>query len=59
MSNGAFSPEMTYSMEQLQELVAYAYERAVEVIFEVDVPGHAAAWTKGISSKWIVESKHI
>lgn len=47
MVNGAFSTTMTYSMEQIRELTIYAYERGVDLIFEVDVPGHAAGWING------------
>lgn len=44
---GAFGAKQTYSMEDLAAVRAYANERGVEVLFELDVPGHAAAWTKG------------
>lgn len=32
-----------YSREELREIVAYAAERCIEVIPEVDIPGHASA----------------
>jgi hexosaminidase len=47
MVEAAFSPAMVYSMNELADMRAYANERGVEIIFELDVPGHAAAWTKG------------
>jgi len=47
MSRGAFSSDMTYSMTDLTELKAYAFERGVEIILEIDVPGHAGGWIKG------------
>ena len=46
MTNGAFSPSMVYSQEDILALTEYAHDRGVEVIFEIDVPGHAAGWTK-------------
>lgn len=42
-----FSPEKYFTMEDLQEINLYARDRGVEVLFELDVPGHAASWAKG------------
>lgn len=47
MSQGAYSPAMTYSMDTLKSLKDYAFDRGVEIIVEIDVPGHTASWTKG------------
>lgn len=47
MIKGAFSPSMVYSMADLTEIQTYAYERGVEVILELDMPGHAAGWING------------
>jgi len=47
MTNGAFSPSMIYTPDDILMLTEYAYDRGVEIIFEIDVPGHAAGWTKG------------
>jgi hexosaminidase len=47
MSSAAFSPNMIYTVEDIQRVTAYGYERGVEVIPELDIPGHAASWTKG------------
>jgi hexosaminidase len=47
MKEGAFAPSMTYSMDDLRTVKSFALERGVQVILEVDIPGHAAAWTKG------------
>lgn len=33
-----------YTKEQLQDLVKYAHDRAVEIIPEIDIPGHASAF---------------
>jgi hexosaminidase len=37
----------TYSMRDVSDLTVYARDRGVMLIVEVDVPGHAASWTKG------------
>jgi hexosaminidase len=47
MTEGAFSPSMIYTQADILSLTEYAYARGVEIIFEIDVPGHAAGWTKG------------
>lgn len=45
MIKGAFSPSMTYSMADISDVVSYGFDRGVEVILELDMPGHAASWT--------------
>lgn len=35
-----------YTQEEIREIVAYAAERHIEVIPEIDMPGHATAFTK-------------
>lgn len=47
MVKGAYSPQLTYSVADLKELSDYAYSLGVEIIYEVDVPGHAASWQAG------------
>lgn len=47
MVKGAFSPKMTYSVEDLATLTQFAHRRGVEIIFEFDVPGHTASWGTG------------
>jgi hexosaminidase len=44
---GAYSPDLTYSMAELRSVTEYAKQRAVDVVFELDVPGHAASWGAG------------
>jgi len=34
-------------VEDLRSIKDYAFKRGVELIFEVDVPGHAASWGAG------------
>ena len=47
MKDGAYSESLIYSMEDLKVLTAYAYDRGIQVVMELDIPGHAASWTKG------------
>ena len=44
---GAYTSQLVYSVEDLRVLNDYARRRGVEIIFEVDVPGHAASWGAG------------
>ena len=44
---GAYSSHATYSMDDIQRVVQYGSDRGVRVLLEIDVPGHAASWTKG------------
>lgn len=44
---GAYSTKLVYSVDDLKTLNQYAHRRGVEIIFEVDVPGHAASWAAG------------
>lgn len=40
------APARFYTQEEIKEIVAYAEERNIEVIPEIDMPGHATAFTK-------------
>lgn len=40
------APARFYTQEDIREIVAYASERNIEVIPEIDMPGHATAFTK-------------
>ena len=44
---GAYSPAASYSATDIQGVVQYGSDRGVRVLLEIDVPGHAASWTKG------------
>lgn len=44
---GAYNSQLTYNSEDLKAIKDYAYKRGVELIFEIDVPGHAASWGTG------------
>jgi len=39
MKEGAFSKDLIYSMEDLLLLKSYAFERGVQLIIELDIPG--------------------
>ncbi|RPH32066.1 MAG: beta-hexosaminidase [Bacteroidales bacterium] len=39
----ASSPSQYYTQEDIKEIVAYAKERKIEIIPEIDMPGHATA----------------
>ncbi|KAH7909672.1 glycoside hydrolase family 20 protein [Hygrophoropsis aurantiaca] len=40
--NGAYSPEETYSASDVQYIVAYANARGIDILLEIDTPGHTA-----------------
>lgn len=42
-SRGAFACEMTYSVEEFAHLQRYANLRGIELVTEIDMPGHTAA----------------
>eukprot|EP01038_Epipyxis_sp_PR26KG_P008863 gene8863-11956_t len=47
MVKGAYTPTMIYSMNELAALTGYARDRGVDIVFEMDMPGHAGSWGKG------------
>ena len=40
------APAKFYTQEEISEILAYAAERYIEVIPEIDMPGHASAFTR-------------
>lgn len=40
------APAQFYTQDEIREILAYAAERHIEVIPEIDMPGHATAFTK-------------
>ncbi|KAI5061539.1 hypothetical protein GOP47_0024044 [Adiantum capillus-veneris] len=49
---GSFSPWERYTMDDAQDIVEYARKRGVNVMPELDVPGHAASWGVGYPQLW-------
>ena len=47
LTKGAFEDELTYSANQVREVVHQAFLRGIRVIPEFDTPGHSRSW-KGI-----------
>ena len=45
--DAAYSAESRFSREDVQDVVEYARQRAIRVLLEFDVPGHADSWCKG------------
>ncbi|EPT01464.1 hypothetical protein FOMPIDRAFT_129075 [Fomitopsis schrenkii] len=39
---GAYSPQMIYSQSDIEYIVSYAGERGIDVLIEIDTPGHTA-----------------
>ena len=44
---GAYSPSHIYTLNDIQMLKLYAANRGVQLLPEIDVPGHAASWNAG------------
>lgn len=44
---GAYRPDLTYQRADLEAVVAYAADRAIRVLPEIDMPGHAASVAVG------------
>ncbi|GAV86969.1 Glyco_hydro_20 domain-containing protein/Glyco_hydro_20b domain-containing protein [Cephalotus follicularis] len=49
---GAYSISERYTMADAAEIVSYAQRRGINVLAEIDVPGHALSWGKGYPSLW-------
>lgn len=50
--NGAYSPSERYTMNDAHEIVEYAQMRGINVLAEIDVPGHAGSWGIGYPRLW-------
>lgn len=50
--NGAYSTSERYTMVDAAEIVSYAQRRGINVLAEIDVPGHALSWGHGYPSLW-------
>lgn len=49
---GAYSKWERYTVEDAQEIVQFAKMRGINIMAEVDVPGHAESWGKGYPDLW-------
>ena len=47
LSQAAYSPQEQYSYTDIADIVQYAAARAVRVVIETDMPGHASSWCAG------------
>lgn len=43
-SEGAYRPDYIYTHADVKEIVAYAWERGIRVVPELDMPAHANVW---------------
>ncbi|KAG9446858.1 hypothetical protein H6P81_012986 [Aristolochia fimbriata] len=50
--DGAYSHSERYTMNEAAEIVQYAERRGINVLAELDVPGHAQSWGFGYPSLW-------
>lgn len=49
---GTYSASERYTMVDAAEIVSYARRRGINVLAEIDVPGHAGSWGVGYPSLW-------
>ncbi|KAL3833956.1 hypothetical protein ACJIZ3_008692 [Penstemon smallii] len=50
--DGAYSVSERYTFADAAEIVSYAKKRGINVLAEIDVPGHAQSWGVGYPSLW-------
>ncbi|XP_059431888.1 beta-hexosaminidase 3 [Corylus avellana] len=50
--DGAYSISERYTFADAAEIVSYAQRRGINVLAEIDVPGHALSWGIGYPSLW-------
>nr|XP_043631559.1 beta-hexosaminidase 3 [Erigeron canadensis] len=50
--NGAYSITERYTMAVAADIVSYAKRRGINVLAELDVPGHAKSWGVGYPALW-------
>ncbi|KAF3329400.1 beta-hexosaminidase 3 [Carex littledalei] len=49
---GAYSSSERYTIDDAADIVNYAERRGVNVLAEIDVPGHTSSWGVGYPSLW-------
>ncbi|PON38300.1 Beta-hexosaminidase [Parasponia andersonii] len=50
--DGAYSYTERYTIADASEIVSYAQRQGINVLAEIDVPGHARSWGVGYPSLW-------
>ncbi|GFP95757.1 beta-hexosaminidase 3 [Phtheirospermum japonicum] len=50
--DGAYSASERYTFADATEIVSFAKRRGINVLAEIDVPGHAQSWGVGYPSLW-------
>lgn len=50
--DGAYSYSERYTIADASEIVSYAQRQGINVLAEIDVPGHARSWGVGYPSLW-------
>ncbi|XP_042036863.1 beta-hexosaminidase 3-like isoform X1 [Salvia splendens] len=50
--NGAYSITERYMFADAEEIVSYAKRRGINVLAEIDVPGHTESWGVGYPALW-------
>ncbi|KAL3626438.1 hypothetical protein CASFOL_029987 [Castilleja foliolosa] len=50
--DGSYSASERYTFADATEIVSYAKRRGINVLAEIDVPGHAQSWGVGYPSLW-------
>jgi len=47
LARGAFAPHLVYTTSDVQAVIAFAADRGIRVVPELDSPGHATSWSLG------------
>lgn len=55
---GAYDQDAVYNATTIQEVIEAAKKSGIRVVFELDVPGHAASWGKGYPNITVECSKY-
>lgn len=50
LAEGAYDSKSRYSYDEIRDIIAFATKNGVNIIPEIDTPGHTRSW--GLSAKW-------